>query len=92
MHDPKGYGIALDERIRVAKKIVDHAGNKRYNLIGDRLGSEFESFTMNYRYLTWWLGNEPTKKRKGLYFIIRKSESGIKLIKREEGKTQKLDI
>lgn len=73
----KGNGFL--ERLSIAKKIVSQASVKNYNLIGEGRGSEFPSFTMNYEYLTWWLGHGPSKTTEKLKFIIRENEKGIKV-------------
>jgi hypothetical protein len=68
------------KRLDVAKYIVKEAGGKEYNLIGRGAASEFESFTMNYEYLAWWLGNGPTDAKQPLRFIISE-EKGIQVKK-----------
>lgn len=68
----------FSDRLSAAKKIVSQASGRRYNLIGEGKGSEFPSFTMNYEYLTWWLGHGPSKEKEKLKFIISEDEKGIK--------------
>ncbi|MCL5772180.1 MAG: glycosyltransferase family 39 protein, partial [Actinobacteria bacterium] len=65
-------------RLRISKEIIDLAKGQKYTLKGIGAGSEFESFRMNYQYLTWWLGNEPQKNPKKIKFTISE-EKGIKL-------------
>ncbi len=72
-----GYGPRFSERLKTARSIVDTAAGKRYNLRGEGPGSQFESFTMNYEYLTWWLGNGPSKKKESLVFVIKETEDQI---------------
>jgi hypothetical protein len=62
--------ITMNERKDAAQLIIDKANGRKYNLEGDGPGSEFASFTANYEYLTWWLGNPPSKDRQILKFII----------------------
>ena len=64
------------QRLLIAKEIVKKANGQDYNLVGKGEGSQFESFTMNYKYLTWWLGHSPSKSLKKLKFIIQEKESG----------------
>lgn len=71
----KGQGFS--EQLAVAKKIVSQAQGRRYNLLGKGEGSHFPSFTMNYEYLTWWLGNGPSKVREKQQFIISEDKKGI---------------
>ena len=64
----KGKGFT--ERLAVAKEIVTESHGRRYNLVGKGGGSEFASYTMNYEYLTWWLGNGPSHKPEQLQFVV----------------------
>jgi 4-amino-4-deoxy-L-arabinose transferase-like glycosyltransferase len=66
-----GYGPTIQERTITAQKIVQEAHQKKYNIVGKGDWSQFPSFIMNYEYLTWWLGNPPTKKKQQLRFDIR---------------------
>jgi hypothetical protein len=75
----KGY--MFTDRITAAKKIVSEADGRRYNLIGKGVGSQFESSTMNYEYLTWWIGNGPSHKPQVLQFIISEDKTGIAITK-----------
>jgi hypothetical protein len=75
------YGLTLEERLKAAKDIVASARGTKYNLIGKGEGSWFESFTANYQYLLWWLGNEPTKQNQKLKFILEETQNGIKVTK-----------
>lgn len=67
----------LADRTNIAKEIVTKAEGSRYNLVGMGDGSQFESFTMNYEYLTWWLGHGPSDKDERLKIIITESNDGI---------------
>ena len=60
----------LSTQIILSKEIVRKAEGREYNLKGEGLGSQFESFTMNFEYLTWWLGNAPSRDTKELQYII----------------------
>lgn len=65
------------KRMAVAKYIVTEAGGKEYNLEGTGKGSEFASFTMNYEYLTWWLGNGPSHSDQPLRFVVSETPTEI---------------
>lgn len=65
------------DRLIAAKKIVDRTTGKNYDIVGEGQGSEFESFTMNYEYLTWWLGHGPAEYNPGQTVIISESKNGI---------------
>jgi len=71
--------LTLDKRILISREILNLVGNKDYNLKGKGQGSEFASFTMNYEYLTWWLGHGPAKSNESLKVYISESVSGIKI-------------
>lgn len=64
------YGETIKERITTAKEIIKQARGKEYNLMIREEGSRHASFTMNYEYLTWWLGHGPVKKDVELKFVI----------------------
>ncbi|MBI2028545.1 MAG: glycosyltransferase family 39 protein [Candidatus Levybacteria bacterium] len=71
--------ISYKTRLNISRKIVQQAQGKEYNLVGKGDGSQFRSFTMNYEYLAWWLGNEPSQKNEKLKFIIDESNNKIRL-------------
>lgn len=73
--------FTLDKRLKTSHGILNIAQDKDYNLIGRGFGSEHESFTMNYEYLTWRLGHAPSKDRQKLKIYISESASGIKIEK-----------
>jgi len=73
------YGAPFNERITVAKKIIKIAEGKGYNIIGTGPGSEFASFTMNYEYLGWWLGNAPSHDPQKLKFIVNEEHGNINI-------------
>ncbi len=59
----------FSKRLSFAREVVQKANGRNYNIIGKGGGSQFESFTMNYEYLTWWLGHPPSKFPQKLKFI-----------------------
>jgi GT2 family glycosyltransferase len=60
----------LSNRMLISKQILNMARDRRYNLKGKGQGSEFSSFTMNYEYLTWWLGHGPSMKNEKVIIYI----------------------
>lgn len=76
-----GYGAAFIDRMAIASSIVHSSKGKMYNLIGKGEGSEFETFTMNYEYLTWWLGHPPAKMKGEIRFVIEERNGKIYLEK-----------
>jgi len=76
-------GLNFSKRLSIAKEIVKRADGRDYNLVGVGGGSQFESFTMNYEYLTWWFGHSSSKSPQKLKFIIRENKNGVFLVKNE---------
>lgn len=74
-----GYGFTFFERKKIAQDIIREAKGREYTLAGKGSGSEFASFTMNYAYLTWWMGHGPANTREKLIFLIEETPVGIKL-------------
>jgi GT2 family glycosyltransferase len=72
----------FEDRLSTARQIVYESGGKEYNLVGQGKGSDFSSFTMNYEYLTWWLGHGPSKTEKPLQFSIAETDMGVQIEKR----------
>lgn len=77
--DKSNRMLTLNKRLQAAHEILNIAGDKDYNLKGIGSGSEHRSFTMNYEYLTWWLGHAPSKKNKDLKIYVSESANGIKI-------------
>lgn len=65
-----GYGPTFAQRIAASEIIINKAGKTSYTIVGDGPGSEFPSFTMNYEYLTWYLGKGPDKKSEKTFTIL----------------------
>lgn len=77
MGTKKGYGPSMEERIAAAKQIVKESEKKEYTIIGEGEGSQFQSFTMNTEYLTWWLGHGPSQEKEKLQFVIYEDSNSI---------------
>ncbi len=80
-YSPKGFSFA--KRVLISKEIIRRANGRSYNIVGVGDGSKFESFTMNYEYLTWWLGHAPVKSSQKLKFIILENNKGVFLMNNE---------
>ncbi len=65
-----GYGVPYKDKLDISKKIIKEAEGKPYNIVGRGWGSQYESFTKTYEYLTWWLGEAPSKNPQKLKFYI----------------------
>lgn len=71
------YGLYLTERLNAVEAMLKETGGEDYIIRGEGPGSQFESFTMNYEYLAWWLGKPPSKEFAKNLFIISESKNGI---------------
>lgn len=78
-----GEGKGFSDKLMAAREIVSDADGKRYTIVGKGSGSQYESFTMPYEYLTWWLGNGPSQKQEQLQFLIREDEQEITVSKND---------
>jgi len=67
--------FTLPNRIKAAEQIIKKSGGKAYNLIGYGPGSQYASFTMNYQYLTWWLGHGPSESNQPSHIYITEKAS-----------------
>jgi len=75
------YDHTYKRRMMAAKKILVIANGEEYSLLFKGLGSEFESSTMNYEYITWWLGDNPPVKNKEDLIIVVEEQSDRIIIK-----------
>jgi GT2 family glycosyltransferase len=69
------------KEIYTAKEIIKITKGREYNILGKGPGSEFESLTMNYEYLAWWLGKGPSKHSEDLKIYISELPSETKIEK-----------
>jgi len=79
--NPTGYNFSLTQRMGAAQKIISESHGKEYNLVGKGYWSQFASFTMNYEYLTWWMGDGPTHTKQPLRFVIQELPNSIVVTK-----------
>lgn len=73
--------VDLPKRLRAANEIIKTSDGKDYNLKGEGPGSIHESFTMNYEYLAWYLGNGPSKKETDLIITVKEENNAINVFK-----------
>ena len=76
-----GYGVPMRDRVNIAKRIIRESGEKEYNIVGVGDGSQYESFTDAYEYLTWWLGKPTSKNKTNMQFIIQEKPNEVILKK-----------
>ncbi len=74
-------GLTFTQHVEVAKQIIKESHGKEYNIVGTGHGSQYESFTTGYEYLTWWFGHGPSHAKQSLRFIVAETSSGIILKK-----------
>lgn len=77
-----GYGFTFLQRESISKQIIQESKGKAYNLKGKGDYSQYISFTMNYEYLTWWMGHGPSTTEQPLKFIIQETPTKIVLQKK----------
>lgn len=80
------YNGSYVKRLEITKRIIQDAKDDSYNLIGKGPGSQFESFTMNYEYLAWWLGKPPSKKKESLSFLIHEEDGKLWYVRKNVNK------
>lgn len=73
----KKRNITFFDRINAARKIIEAADEQEYNLIGNGWLKEFESYTMNYQYLTWWMMNAPVKDNRPIKIYVTEKKNAI---------------
>lgn len=73
------YSATIQERLKVSRQVVEKARGKKYSLKMLGPNGKFESYSMNYEYIGWWLGNEPAKTQQKLLFSIDETAHGIVL-------------
>lgn len=86
--NPTGYGFSMTQRMFAAKQIISESQGKEYNLVGKGFWSQFASFTMNYEYLTWWMGHGPSHSSQPLRFVIQEMPTEIVVTKQVNGLTR----
>ena len=78
MEQKNGFGLSFEKRKHTVEKILKIANGQPYNMVFKGPGSEFESSTMNYEYLAWWIAkNPPSKVKQNLGFIIEEKQNLI---------------
>ncbi len=73
----KGAGLSYSQRENTARKIIKLANSRDYNLKTKE--ETFESYLMNYRYILWWMGNEPKEEDVEIKFYISETQNSVKL-------------
>src|SRR3989344_2569618 len=71
--------VLFEKRIGVSREIVNKAEGRNYNILNTYWKEQPERFVKNYEYLTWWLGNGPSKDNEKLKYFITEDFSKIKV-------------
>jgi len=69
--------VTFSDRVSAAKEIVSLSDARKYNLIGRGWLNDYKNYIMNYEYLTWWLGNAPSKNKKNVKIYITEKADRI---------------
>lgn len=70
------------KRKEAVEQILKLTEGKEYNLIGRGIGSQFESFTMNYEFLLWKKGNPPSKDKKPTTIYVQEDKGIVEIRKK----------
>jgi GT2 family glycosyltransferase len=79
-HDYFG-GITFAQRKSAAKEIIVLAHGNPYDIFVEGYPQAFPTLTMNYEYLTWWLGN-PSQKGAEVKIVVRETNNGISVLRK----------
>jgi len=68
----------IQKKLDASNKILELAGDKKYNIIYKGVGEEFESSRMPYEYLTWWIAdNSSVDRETELKIVVRETDQKI---------------
>ncbi len=79
----QSFAPEIQKRQIAVQKIIALTNGSKYNLSGKGMNSQFESFTMNYEYLLWWKGHQPSKVPQKMQIVISEESGGIMIDKYE---------
>jgi 4-amino-4-deoxy-L-arabinose transferase-like glycosyltransferase len=70
--NPQDYGFPYSQRVKIAKTIITESKGKPFSIIGGapKPWSQYPSFTMEYQYLTWWMGHPVSTSPHTIRFTI----------------------
>jgi 4-amino-4-deoxy-L-arabinose transferase-like glycosyltransferase len=68
--------LKFTQKLDTAQEIISQANGKPYTIAGDG------NLSASYGYLTWWLGQGPSKTQEKLQFTIKEYNSKIEVIKK----------
>lgn len=78
-----GYGLTFAQRMDIAQKIIQDANGRAYTIIAIGPGSQYETYLMGYEYLTWWLGQAPSRQKQQVQFVLQETLAQSSLEKKE---------
>ncbi|OGH13376.1 MAG: hypothetical protein A3H50_02470 [Candidatus Levybacteria bacterium RIFCSPLOWO2_02_FULL_37_10] len=83
-YDLSSKNAEFVKRKEATSRIKEYASGKQYNLIGKGVGSQFESFTMNYEYLLWYFYKSiPSEQNVNLKIYIEEKNGKILVSKND---------
>ncbi len=66
-----GDVVPYEIQLQVSRQVVIDAGGEGFNLRRIGFNDQFsQNYSQDYRYLMWWLGNEPKDEKERLAYII----------------------
>lgn len=72
------YGFSYDLNREIAGFLVNSINGEKFNLIGLGNYGQYNSSTLNTKYLCWYFGNEPSEEKQNLkYYIYEKKDNII---------------
>jgi len=84
MYQYNATGNRYVRLIGISKTIINDANGNLFKLKRIGLNDEFEGdFAQNYKYLMWWMGNEPVEKSNLVYTIIEEKDE-VRILKNNE--------
>lgn len=77
-------GLTLRARQVMVEKIITDSNSRSFQIYGTGVGSEFESFTMPYEYLSWYLGNPTRKTNSNNVFILEERAGRVRVLNQND--------
>lgn len=76
--------ITYLDRLMAVKRMIHLAGGEKYNIIGRAWLNDFPSYILNYTYLAWWLGHEPSGRDEKIKIYITEDQEEILIEKAKQ--------
>lgn len=76
------FGPNFLDRVKTVKEIIKESKEKSITVIGRGEGSQFESFTDNYKYLLWYYGKTVKDRDGEIIYVLSEGRRGITIDRR----------